>query len=148
MRRLLGPPPALSRLQSKAPATELGTSCLSLSLLCFAVAFVGGHRDFCAAPPRWGGRVVTGQPLKISLRDGHLGIITFTNLKRAFLSFESGCATWAFVKRANGNDRSCGGHLPPSMYSALPCTPPAHVELVAHSKAALALLCTDHEGGD
>lgn len=62
--------------------------------------------------------MVTGQPLEISLRDGHLGIITFTNLKRAFLSFESRCATWAFVKRANGNDRSCGGHLPPSVYSA------------------------------
>lgn len=58
MRRLLGPPPALSRLQSKAPAPELGTSCLSLSLVCFAVALLGGHRgDSCAA--REGGSLLT-----------------------------------------------------------------------------------------
>lgn len=77
VRQLLGPPPSLSRPQIKAPATELGTSCLSLGVVCCAVALVGGHRgDFCVA---WeGGSWV---PLEISLRDGDLGIIV-TNLKR------------------------------------------------------------------
>uniref|UniRef100_A0A8C8TLL7 Coiled-coil domain containing 187 n=1 Tax=Peromyscus maniculatus bairdii TaxID=230844 RepID=A0A8C8TLL7_PERMB len=43
VRRLLGPPPALSRLQSKAPAPELGTSCLSLSLKAGAVGDSPAH---------------------------------------------------------------------------------------------------------
>lgn len=91
MRRLLGPPPTLSRLQSKALATELGTSCLSLGLVCFSVALVGGHRgDFFAA---WEGGSC-GASLEISLGDGNLGKIIFTNLKReALLSIRSRCAT-------------------------------------------------------
>lgn len=56
MRRLLGPPPTLSRFQSKVPAMELGTSCLSLGLVYFAVALVGGHRGHSLLP----GRVVAG----------------------------------------------------------------------------------------
>lgn len=89
MRQLLGPPPTLSRLQRKALATELGTSCLSLGLVCFAVASGWAQRRFAA----WeGGSWVAS--LEISLGDGNLGKIIFTNLKReAPLSFRSGCTT-------------------------------------------------------
>lgn len=60
------------------------------------------------------GQVVAGQPLEISLRDGNLGIVTFTSLKReALLSFGSRSITWAFVKRADGNGHSHGGRLLP-----------------------------------
>lgn len=58
---------------------ELGTSCLSLGLVCFAVALVGGHREHFFAAWEGGSWVAS---LEISLRDGNLGIIIFTNLKR------------------------------------------------------------------
>lgn len=91
VRRLLGPPAALSRLQSKVPDMELGTSGLSLGLVCFAVALVGGHREHFFATWEGGSWVAS---LKLSLRDGNLGIIIFTNRKReALLSFGNRCTT-------------------------------------------------------